>query len=135
LFFQPSLRFALLLLEINHRDEAGRHEPMERKENAAALRRIHTIVWKKFPYSAIVVPGAGPDRAAWSLSPESRLRAEIAARRYKEGKAALIIGSGGYVHPDQTPYAEALEMQKAPEADFGVPADVCKVARYACTST
>ena len=108
---------------------------MERKENAAALRRIHTIVWKKFPYSAIVVPGAGPDRAAWSLSPESRLRAEIAARRFKEGKAPLIIVSGGYVHPDQTPYCEAIEMKRALVADFGVPADAVIVEPHARHTT
>jgi len=40
LFFQPSLSFALHLLDANHRDEAGRLEPLERGENAAALGRI-----------------------------------------------------------------------------------------------
>jgi hypothetical protein len=135
LFFQPSLRFALQLLAINHRDEAGRHEPMEAKDNAAAVRRIGTIAWKTFPYSAIVVPGAGSDRTTWSLSAASRLRAEIAARRYKEGKAPLIIVSGGYVHPNQTPYAEAIEMKKTLVADFGVPAAAVIVEPHARHTT
>lgn len=134
-FFQPSLRFALKLLEINHRDEAGRHEPMELKDNAAAVRRIRTIDWKKYPYSAIVVPGAGSDRITWSLSAASRLRAEIAARRFKDGKAPLIIVSGGYVHPNQTPYSEAVEMQKALVSDFGVPAAAVIVDPHARHTT
>lgn len=135
LFFQPSLRFALQLLRINHRDEAGRHEPMEIKDNAAAVRRIKTIAWKAFPYSAIVVPGAGSDRTTWSLSAASRLRAEIAARRYKEGKAPLIIVSGGYVHPNQTPYAEAIEMKRALIEDLGVPAEAVIVEPHARHTT
>lgn len=135
LFFQPSLRFALQLLRINHRDEAGRHEPMEAKDNAAAFRRIKTIAWKSFPYSAIVVPGAGSDRTTWSLSAASRLRAEIAARRYKERKAPLIIVSGGYVHPNQTPYAEAIEMKKTLVADLGVPEEAVIVDPHARHTT
>ena len=134
-FFQPSLRFALKLLEINHRDEAGRHEPMEAKDNAAAVRRIKSIAWKKYPYSAIVVPGAGSDRLTWSLSAASRLRAEIAARRYREGKAPLLIVSGGYVHPNQTPYSEAIGMKKALVADFGVPAAAIIVDPHARHTT
>jgi hypothetical protein len=45
---------------------------------------------------------------------------ELASRRYREGKAPLIIVSGGFVHPAQTPYAEALEMKKALIGEFGV---------------
>jgi hypothetical protein len=134
-FFQPSLRFALQLLAINHRDEAGRHEPMESKDNAPAVRRIPAIAWKKFPYSAIVVPGAGSDRITWSLSAASRLRAEIAARRFKEGKAPLIIVSGGYVHPNQTPYSEAIEMKKALVGELGVPAGAVIVDPHARHTT
>jgi hypothetical protein len=135
LFFQPPLRFALDLLEVNHRDEAGRHEPMESKDNAAAFRRIGAIQWKKYPYSAIVLPGAGSDRTTWRLSPASRLRAELAARRYKQGKAPLIIVSGGYVHPSQTPYSEAIEMKKVLVADFGVPAAAIIVDPHARHTT
>jgi len=42
LFFQPTLKFALYLLDINKRDEAGRLEPLEQTENAAAVKRIRT---------------------------------------------------------------------------------------------
>jgi hypothetical protein len=135
LFFQPSLRFALGLLQINNRDEAGRHEPLQTRENAAAVRRIAGIPWKRFPYSVIVVPGAGGDRANWRLSPASKLRLEIAARRYREHKAPLIIVSGGYVHPNQTQYSEAIEMKRSLVADFGVPADAILVDPHARHTT
>jgi len=120
LFFEPSLQFALYLLELNKRDEAGRHEPLETKDNRAAVRHIKQIRWEQFPYSVIVVPGSGSDRISWSLSPSGRLRTELAARRFKAGKAPLILVSGGYVHPNATPYAEAVEMKKSLMADYGI---------------
>jgi hypothetical protein len=135
LFFQPSLRFALHLLELNRRDEAGRHEPMERGVNAAALRHLKGIRWGDFPYSMIIVPGSGPDRTGWSHSPASKLRLEIAVRRYKAGKAPLLLVSGGYVHPNQTPYCEALEMKKSLIEDFGVPAEAILVDPHARHTT
>jgi hypothetical protein len=135
LFFEPSLQFALSLLQINNRDESGRHEPLEVKENVAALHHIASIAWKNFAYSVIVVPGSGPDRLAWSLSPLSRLRIEIAARRFKEGKAPLILVSGGYVHPNQTPYSEAIEMRKSLIDDFGVPIDAIIIDPHARHTT
>jgi DUF218 domain len=135
LFFQPSLRFALYLLRVNRRDEAGRHEPLESGENAATLRHIHTIAWKDFPYTVIVVPGFGPDRMVWDLSPQGRLRVEIAARRYKDGQAPLILVSGGYVHPNQTVYCEAIEMKKSLIDDYGVPADSIIVEPHARHTT
>jgi len=119
LFFEPSLALGLRLLEINKRDEAGRLEPLELKENAAAVKKIRTIDWARFPYTVIVVPGAGGDRN-WNLSPAGKLRVEIAARRYRDGKAPLILVSGGYVHPNQTPFAEAVEMKRSLMADFGI---------------
>ena len=135
LFFQPSLRFALKLLEINHRDDAARHEPLEKTVNAAVLRRIASIAWEKYPYTVILLPGYGPDRPAWALSPQSALRAELAARRFHEGKAPLILVSGGYVHPNQTPYAEAIEMKKDLVERLGVPADAIVVEPHARHTT
>src|SRR5262249_32303762 len=62
LAFSTSLRFALEAMFLNNRDEAGRFEPMEMGENAAAYRRVAAIDWGRYPYTAIVVPGAGGDR-------------------------------------------------------------------------
>ena len=135
LFFQPTLKFALYLLDINKRDEAGRLEPLEQKENAAAVRRIWTIEWSRFPYTVIVVPGQGGDRMTWALAPEGKLRVEIAARRWREGKAPLILVSGGYVHPNQTLFSEAVEMKKSLMADFGVPEDAILIDPHARHTT
>ena len=103
LFFEPSLRFALALMEANHRDEAGRLEPLELGENAAAVRRMKTVDWARCPYTAIVVPGSGTDRLTWSFSPYGEARVALAAKRFHDGKAPFILVSGGYVHPNQTP--------------------------------
>jgi hypothetical protein len=135
LFFEPSLRFALGLMDANLRDEAGRLEPMESRENAAAVKRVKSIDWGRYPYSVIVVPGAGGDRANWSFSPYGKLRVELAAKRFKDGKAPFILVSGGYVHPNQTPYCEALEMKKSLIADFGVPENAILIDPHARHTT
>ena len=134
-FFGLPLEFALHLLEINMRDEAGRHEPMELKDNAAAVRYIRTIAWDRFPYSVIVVPGSGTDRLSWKISGASKLRAELAARRFREKKAPLILVSGGYVHPNQTPYSEGIEMKKYLVENLGIPAEVVIVEPHARHTT
>lgn len=121
LFFESSLRFGLALLEINLRDEAGRFEPLHLGENRAAWTQVARTDFSRYAYSAILVPGAGPDRPNVALSPAGKLRVRIAARRYHAGKAPFLIVSGGFVHPNQTPFCEAIEMKKALINEFGVP--------------
>jgi hypothetical protein len=135
LFFSPSLRFALELLWLNNRDEAGRYEPMETGENAAAFRHIQAVDWNRYPYSVIVVPGAGNDIAGVRLSPEGKLRNEIAARRFRESKAPFVLVSGGFVHPAQTEFAEAIEMKRDLVARFGIPADAILIDPHARHTT
>jgi hypothetical protein len=136
LFFHPPLRFALLLMDHNHRDEAARHESMHEGENRAALAHLRSIRdWDRYPYSAIVVPGAGNDRPNWPLSAYGKMRLQLAAKRHRDGKAPVIIVSGGYVHPNQTPYAEAIEMKRALERDFGVPANAILIDPHARHTT
>lgn len=121
LFFQPSLSYVLTLLDMNNRDEAARHEPMEYLENQKALDYIPTIDWSKYPYAVIMQPGHGPDIEDIPLSPMGKFRVKLVAERYHQGLAPLIILSGGYVHPFQTPFAEATEMKKALMEQYGVP--------------
>jgi hypothetical protein len=135
LFFFPSLRFATELMWLNHRDEAGRHEPLETKENEAAFRHVASVDWTKFPYSAIVAPGAGNDRPGVHLSPGGKLRDEIAAKRFHEGKAPFLIVSGGYVHPERTEYSEAIEMRRDLMTRFGIPAEAIIVDPHARHTT
>jgi hypothetical protein len=135
LFFSSSLRFAGELMFLNHRDEAGRHEPLELNENAAAFRHVASIDWDKYPYSAIVVPGAGNDRFGVHLSPGGKLRDEIAAKRFREGKAPFLIVSGGYVHPERTEYSEAIEMKRDLMSRFGIPPEAILVDPHARHTT
>lgn len=112
LFFVPSMRFALLFLEVNERSEAADFEPMISTVNKAAYDQVKQTNWSKFPYTAILVPGAGPDTYERALSEGGILRCRLAAMRYFEGLAPFIIVSGGRVHPYKTRYSEAFEMKK-----------------------
>jgi DUF218 domain len=135
LFFEPSLKAALELLDLNHRDEAGRMEPMESSVNQVALRSIPSIGWGRYEYSVIVVPGAGPEDPQTALSEAGRRRTAMAAAEYHAGKAPLILLSGGYVHPSQTQFAEAIEMKKALLTDYHVPEEAILVDPHARHTT
>jgi uncharacterized SAM-binding protein YcdF (DUF218 family) len=135
MFFAPSMRFALELMFLNHRDEAGRFEPMESGENAAPFARVKSVDWNKYPYTAIVVPGAGNDRPGIRLSASGKLRDEIAAKRFREGKAPFVIVSGGFVHPAQTEFSEAIEMKRDLTTRFGIPANAIIVDPHARHTT
>lgn len=135
LFFQPSLRFAVQLMRAHHRDEAARFEPMTEGENRAPFRQIRKTDWKRYPYTVIVVPGSGLERPEFALSAWGRLRLELAAQRYHEGKAPFVLVSGGYVHPNQTRFNEALEMKKSLMAEFGVPESAILIDPHARHTT
>lgn len=135
LFFEPSLNAALQLLAMNHRDEAGRLEPMGAGVNAAAVNAISATQWSKFAYTVIVVPGAGPGDRDTPLSPAGRKRTQLAAEAYHAGQAPFILVSGGFVHPSQTRFSEALEMKKALLQDFDVPESAILVDPHARHTT
>ena len=134
LFFEPTLNFALKLLEANRRDEAGRYEPLEEGENKACLQDMKKIRWSDYPYSVILVLGAGPQDSA-RLSKTGAKRADQAAELFLEHKAPLIILSGGHVHPMQTPYCEAIEMKKYVMEKFQIPEKSILIDPYARHTT
>jgi hypothetical protein len=134
-FYAPTLAFARRLLDANRRDEAGRFEPMHEGENAAAVRRVASVRWADFAYTAILVPGAGPDRDDVALDPWAKMRLELAVTRFRKGQAPFILVSGGYVHPNQTPFNEALEMKRALVRDFGVPPEAVIIDPHARHTT
>jgi hypothetical protein len=119
-FFEPALNFALKLLEINRRDEAGRYEPLDQGENKATLQNLKNIRWSDYPYSFILVLGSGPADSA-RLSPLGAKRADVAAELFLQHKAPLLVLSGGHVHPMQTPYCEAIEMKKYVMEKYKIP--------------
>ncbi len=135
LFFHPSLQFGLRLMEASKRDEAGRFEPMESGVNHTAIQRIKSTRWNDYPYSVILVPGSGIDRLSWNISQYGRERMRLAVRRYREKKAPFLMVSGGFVHPNQTPYAEAIEMKKILVSEFGIPEDAIIVEPHARHTT
>jgi hypothetical protein len=133
--WSASLRFVLQAMALNHRDEAARFEPLEGGENAAAYRRAASMDWNRFPYTVIVVPGSGNDRPGVRLSPNSMLRDEIAARRFRQGKAPFILVSGGFVHPAQTEFSEAIEMKRDLMTRFDIPENAIIVDPHARHTT
>jgi hypothetical protein len=121
LVFEPSLEAALDVLAMNDRDEPARLEPLEKGENAAALAYARTLHWADFPYPAMIIPGRSPTLKDNPLSPEGRMKLRLAARRFQQGLAPLIITTGGYVSPAQTRFCEALEMKRELMRTYGVP--------------
>ena len=98
--------FALGLLDLNGRDEAARYGEAE---NASAFATARRIDWAKAPYSAIIVPGAGPEDARVALSAWGKLRLALAAARLlsamhaRAAKPALIVTDrwqSGYIDSD-----------------------------------
>jgi len=135
LFFQPSLSFSLWLLKMNHRDEAARFEPMMTGENSKAYEQVQRTNFDDYPYTVIMLPGYGPEKKGVDLSPAGMLRCKLAAERYFEKKAPFIIASGGYVHPDQTPFCEAIEMKKELMKQYGVPESAIIIEPHARHTT
>jgi hypothetical protein len=121
-FFSIPLAAAVDFIDFNERDQAADDEPMENSINRLAAEKAKTVDWKKFPYTVILVPGAGPDDPAMPLSAEGMIRCRLAAIEYKKGLAPFIVVSGGKVHPYKTKYNEATEMQKYLVNKLDIPA-------------
>lgn len=134
-FFTNWLRVGLDLLAMNQRDEAGRYEPMDRGVNSAAFARARLIDWSERPYAAILVPGAGTLDGERGLSAAGALRVRLAARRYSEKLAPFLIVSGGHVHPNKTPYAEAIEMKRELVDRYHIPENAILVDPHARHTT
>lgn len=105
-------RFALQLLYLNERENAASFADLDTRHNSAARARIAALDWTRFPYTAILVLGDGPDRPGQLIGTYGKLRLARAARLFHEGLAPVLIVSGGNVHPALTPVNEAVEMKR-----------------------
>jgi hypothetical protein len=134
-FFELPLGLAMRSLQINGRDEAARYEPLNGGMNKLPYDKIKSINWHSYPYSMILVPGLGPETPGVALDPQGVKRCEMGIERYRKGLAPFIVVSGGHVHPNKTPYCEAVEMKKYMVEQLGVPADVIFIEPHARHTT
>ncbi|PQB07741.1 hypothetical protein BST83_11695 [Polaribacter filamentus] len=114
LFFQPFLKFALRVLALNNRDEAGRYYPLEDGENKATIEYIKTINWNEYEYALALALGDGPNEPndLPNISIGGMRNADQAVELYQQGRVPLIMLSGGHVKPFQVEYSEGIEMKK-----------------------
>jgi hypothetical protein len=135
LFFDPSLRYAAGLLRMNERTDAARYRPLLGGENDGAVRKIARTDWKAAPYTALLIFGHGPEDPVSRTGVMGHIRLEIAADLYARGMAPYLIVSGGNVHPNRTPFNEAVEMKRILVSDYGVPADRVLIEPHARHTT
>ena len=133
--FDHSIDLALSLLDVADRLDAIALEPLKDTENHAALHRSKSIRWSKYPYTAIIAPGVGPEEAWMPLSPRGKLNVRLAADSYFAGQAPFIIVSGAGVHPRHTEFVEAIEMKRQLISRFSIPPDAIVVEPYARHTT
>lgn len=131
----PSIDYALALLDVSDRTDAIGHEPLSSGANAAAMARAKTLDWKRYRYSAMIVTGVGPEIEGEPLSPFGKYHLRLAAQRFAQGDIAFILVTGGRAHPRATPFTEADEMRKALIERYGIPADAIVSEPYARHTT
>jgi len=108
---------------------------LTRGDEVKAQDLVHDFNWASFEYSGILVPGIGLDENEIGISPLGAFRVRTAAKRWREGLAPFILVSGEHVHPNRTPYAEAIEMKRLLMARYQVPANAIVVDPYARHTT
>jgi hypothetical protein len=91
LFFLPTLTSALFALEINEREQIADYEPMASGVNKPVVDRLKTIAWNKYPYSLILIPGAGPDVKDMPMSAEGMMRCRVAQLDISKEKLLSLL--------------------------------------------
>jgi hypothetical protein len=131
----PSIGLALALLDVNDRLDAIAFGPIDGGLNAPAFQHARKVNWSRYPHTAIIVLGAGPEDLLTPLSARGKLHVKIAAQRYFDGSAPFVILSGGAVHPRETRHVEAVEMRRALIERYSVPAHAIVIEPYARHTT
>ncbi|KAB7644983.1 YdcF family protein [Polymorphobacter fuscus] len=133
--FDPVQRYATGLLMINERADAGAFRPLLGGDNAATVRAIAGTDWRGERHSALLVFGHGPEDAQSRTGVMGHIRMRIAADLFARRLAPFIIVSGGNVHPNRTPFNEAVEMKRLLIEQHGVPADRILIEPHARHTT
>lgn len=131
----PSVEFALALLDGADRVDAIGYEPLAAGLNAPAMKRARSLDWARYRYSAMIVTGVGPEVEGMAISPFGKYHLRLAAQRFAAGDAPFLILTGGRAHPRATRFAEAEEMRRALIERYGVPADAIVIEPYARHTT
>jgi hypothetical protein len=131
----PSIALAIALVDVSERDDAVAFEPLDTAHNAAPFALARTLDWKRYRYTAIIIPGVGPENPVIPLSARGKLHLQLAARRFAQGDVAFIITSGAAVHPKGSRFVEAVEMRKALVERYHIPADRIVIEPYARHTT
>lgn len=134
-FYSVPLTLAIEALLLNDRDEAVRYEPLDSGINYQVLKSIKQIDFSKYKYSAILIPGYGPEEPGVNLDHRSIRRCEMAVKHFADGMAPLLIVSGGHVYPAGTPFSEAVEMRSYLMNTFNIPANAIITEPYARHTT
>jgi len=130
-----SIALAVSLIDANERADAVAFEPLDQAHNAAPFALARKTDWKRYRYSAIIIPGVGPENPTIALSARGKLHLQLAARRFAQGDVAFIITSGAAVHPKGSHFVEAVEMRKTLVERFGIPAERIVIEPYARHTT
>lgn len=131
----PSIDYALALLDVSDRTDAIGYEPLTGGANAPAMARAKTIDWSRYRFSAMILTGVGPEVDDMPLSPYGKYHLRLAASRFAQGDIPFIIVTGGRAHPRATRFAEAEEMRRALIERYGVPTDAILIEPYARHTT
>ncbi|CAI9121881.1 YdcF family protein [Brytella acorum] len=135
LFLKDALTNAAFLLDVNNRMDAIRFSDLWNRWNAPALEFAHHLNWKSYPYTAIIVPGEGPEEPRTPLSALGKFRLTLAVESFAQGLAPFIIVSGGAVHPAHTDFVEAAQMRRFLIERFHIPEKSIVTEPYARHTT
>jgi hypothetical protein len=127
----PSLALAIALIDVNERHDAVAFEPLDKAHNAVPIALARKTDWTRYRYTAIVIPGVGPENPTIPLSARGKMHLQLAARRFAQGDVAFIITSGAAVHPKGSRFVEAVEMRRALIERFHIPPDRIVIEPYA----
>ncbi|TYC93277.1 YdcF family protein [Novosphingobium sp. BW1] len=133
--FDPSLEFAIALMDSSDRTDAIGYEPIAKGLNAPAMARARGFDWSAFAYPAMILTGIGPEVEGQPLSPVGKYHLRVAATRFAQGDIGFIVISGGRAHPRETRFAEAEEMRRALVDRYAIPPEAIVIEPYARHTT
>jgi hypothetical protein len=128
--------FAIELLIANERCDAIGFPDLWENENLGAVKLARRINWSEYKYTAIMIPGQGPEFPEVKISPLARLKTRMAVSEFnKKDNAPFLVVSGGNVYPAYTQYNEAIEMKKWLIDQLDIPAERIVVEPFARHTT